>query len=354
VYEDRTRDILSFPDKLFLTGNDSNTYAIELQNLVRLGQWQVISGLGYIDEQDDYAEQIGVSITTVNLYAYGQWQSWSDDLGLQIGFSIDSFELKNSVFEEPIEKDRLNPRIGIVWSPLPGTTIRAAMASTLKRPFVRSQTIEPTQVAGFNQYFTGFELFFGDPEGTVSRRLGFAVDQTITSSLKAGLEVSRRDLEVAQLLEDTEWDERSALAYVYKTFSSGGWEGAVSLDAEYEEIKRPAENTGPEGILSLKTTRVPLALRVFSARGMTIRAAATYIRQHGRFTLQPGEPVFPKDDEAVIADLALEYRLPGRNGVISVGINNAFDDFVDLVEIDPLNPRVATRQLAFARIRFEF
>jgi Tfp pilus assembly protein PilF len=354
VHEDRTRDIRTFPDKSFLTGNDSNTYAIELQNLVRLGQWQVISGLGYIDEQDDYAEQIGVSITTANLYAYGQWQSRSDDLGLQIGFSIDSFELKNSVFEQPIEIDRLNPRIGIVWSPRPGTTIRAAVASTLKRPFVRSQTIEPTQVAGFNQYFTGFELFFGDSDGTVSQRLGFAVDQAVTSSVKAGVEVSRRDLEVAQLLEDSEWDERFALAYVYKTFSSGRWEGAISLDAEYEEIKRPAANTGPEGILSLETTRIPLALRVFSARGMSFRTSATFIRQHGKFTPQPGEPVFPKDDEALIADFAVEYRLPGRKGAVSVGINNAFDDFVDLVEVDPLNPRIATRQLAFARFRLDF
>ena len=354
VYEDRTRRISSFPDESFLTGNDSETYAVELQNLSRLGDWQIVSGVGYVEEQDAYAEQIDVSITTANLYAYGQWQSRAIDLSLQIGFSFDSFELKNSDFEEPIDKDRLNPRLGLVWTPRAGTAVRAAIASTLKRPLVRSQTIEPTQVAGFNQYYTGFELFFGDPDGTVSERVSIAVDQALSSSVKAGLEVSKRDLTVAGLLEDSKWDEESALAYLYKSFSSGSWEGAVSLDAEYEKIERPAEKTGPEGILSLETVRVPLALRMFSERGVTLRAAATYIRQQGRFTLAPGEPVFPKSDEAVIADFALEYVLPRRKGVISVGINNAFDEFIDLVEIDALNPRVATRQLVFARLRFNF
>ena len=160
--------------------------------MLRLGEWQIVSGVGYVEEQDAYAEQIDVSITTANLYAYGQWQSRAIDLGLYMGFSVDSFELKNSVFEEPIDKDRLNPRLGLVWAPRVGTAVRAALASTLKRPLVRSQTIEPTQVAGFNQYYTGFELFFGDPDGTVSERVSIAVDQALSSSLKAGLEISKR------------------------------------------------------------------------------------------------------------------------------------------------------------------
>jgi hypothetical protein len=69
--------------------------------------------------------------------------------------------------------------------------------------------------------------------------------------------------------------------------SGRSWEGSISLDAEYEEIERPAIDTGPEGILTLDTARVPLALRLFSARGITLRGAATYVRQRGRFTVAP-------------------------------------------------------------------
>jgi Tfp pilus assembly protein PilF len=355
VYENRDREILSFPDRAFVTGNDSATYAIEMQNLLRIGAWQLVSGLGYVDQQDKFAEQIDLSTTTANAYAYGQWKSPTGDLGLQVGFSADWFRLKYSFFDEPIDKDQFNPRLGVIWTPRPSTTIRAAWASSLKRPFVRSQTIEPTQVAGFNQYFTGFERFFGDPNGTISERLGLAVDQAISDHTKLGVEVSRRDLQVPELIQsDVNWDERSALAYWYRSFPAGSWEGTISLDAEYEEIERPALDTGPEGILTLETTRVPLALRLFSARGITLRGAATYVRQHGRFTVAPGEQIFPKDDEAIIGEISMEYLLPRRKGSILVGVNNAFDEFVDLLEIDPLNPRVATRQLAFARIRFDF
>jgi Tfp pilus assembly protein PilF len=354
VYEDRLRDFSSFPDGSFQFGSESDVYAVEIQNLLRLGDWQLVSGAGYVDEEALFSEVIDLSTTAENLYAYGQWRSKSNDLALQIGLSLESFELENSVFEDPIDKDRLNPRIGLVWSPRAGTDIRAAFGSTLKRPFVRSQTIEPTQVAGFNQYFTGFDLFFGDPEGTVSERLGVALDQAFPNGVNAGIEISRRDLTVAGFLEDHDWKEESALAYAYKPFLAGSWEGAISLDVEYEAIERPAENTGPEGILDLETIRIPLALRMFSARGVALRARATYVRQQGEFTIQPGDPVFPKDDDAVIVDFALEYLLPRRKGTVSVGVNNAFDEFVDLLEIDPLNPRVATRQLAFARVRLDF
>jgi outer membrane receptor protein involved in Fe transport len=355
VYEDRSREIVSFPDRAFVTGNNSDTYAVEVQNLLRMSEWQLVTGLGFVDQQDAFAEEFDVSTTNGNLYAYGHWRSPSSGLDLQLGFSVDMFRLKFSFLEEPIDKDRVNPRIGLVWSPWSGTTIRAALASTLKRPFVRSQTIEPTQVAGFNQYFTGFERFFGDPNGTISDRAGLAVDQAISDRVKAGIEISRRDLQVPELFQsDVNWDEKSALAYLYTSFSAGSWEGAVSFDAEYEETERPALDTGPEGILNLETTRVPLALRIFSARGITLRAAATYVRQHGTFSVGLGEAIVPKDDEAIIVDFSFEYILPPRKGTILFGVNNAFDDFIDLVEIDPLNPRVATRQLAFARIRLDF
>ena len=52
-----------------------------------------------------------------------------------------------------------NPKLGISWDVRPGTTLRAAWFETLKRPLVgdyssrSGQTIEPTQIAGFNQFF---------------------------------------------------------------------------------------------------------------------------------------------------------------------------------------------------------
>jgi hypothetical protein len=178
----------------------------------------------------------------------------------------------------------------------------------------------------------------------------------------AGFEVSKRDMEVPQLgSQEFRWREENAQIHFYKAIATDAepagatdWELAVSLDAEYETVKRSAAFSGAEGILELRSYRAPLTVRAFSASGFTLRATATYVRQKGEFAAQLGDPVVDKDDDAVIADLVVEYRLPGRLGAVAIGANNVFDEFVDLVEIDPLNPRVATRRLVFAKIRVEF
>ena len=87
--------------------------------------------------------------------------------------------------------DQFNPKFGLTWNPFPGTTIRGAAFKTIKRQFISNQTIEPTQVAGFNQ-------FFDDTNGTIGWRYGGAIDQKFSDSLYGGAEFARRDLDVVQ------------------------------------------------------------------------------------------------------------------------------------------------------------
>ncbi len=84
-------------------------------------------------------------------------------------------------------KNEVNPKFGVEWNPMPGTTVRAAAFKTLKRTLVTDQTLEPTQVAGFNQ-------FFDDPNGTSSWRYGAGIDQKFTRDVFAGAEFSKRDV----------------------------------------------------------------------------------------------------------------------------------------------------------------
>jgi hypothetical protein len=67
--------------------------------------------------------------------------------------------------------------------------VRVAAFRYLKRPFAANQTIEPTQVAGFNQ-------FFDDVDGTDAWRFGVALDHRFSERIFAGLEASYRALEV--------------------------------------------------------------------------------------------------------------------------------------------------------------
>jgi hypothetical protein len=74
---------------------------------------------------------------------------------------FDSDELESS--------SSVNPKLGILWNITPWTLLRAGAFKTLKRSLIANQTLEPTQSAGFNQ-------FFDDPNGTESVRYGVGVD----------------------------------------------------------------------------------------------------------------------------------------------------------------------------------
>ena len=60
-----------------------------------------------------------------------------------------------------MEQNEINPKAGVTVRATDTTTLRAAAFRVLKRNFVASQTLEPTNVAGFNQ-------FFNDINGTKS------------------------------------------------------------------------------------------------------------------------------------------------------------------------------------------
>ena len=85
------------------------------------------------------------------------------------------------------------------WNPLPGTTLRAAAFKVLKRTLVTDQTLEPTQVAGFNQ-------FFDDVNGASSWRYGVGIDQKFGRDVFAGAEFSKRDVKSPFVFVDLEGD----------------------------------------------------------------------------------------------------------------------------------------------------
>ena len=150
-----------------------------------------------------------------NAYAYS-YINPVKDLTVTVG---GSFDHADSEFLSEV-KNQLNPKFGISWTPIPGTTLRGAVFKTLKRTLITQQTLEPTQVAGFNQ-------FFDDGDLTEAWRYGGAVDQKFSSSVYSGIELSKRDLKVPYLdftvdpesppTVDSQWNEYLARAYLFWT-----------------------------------------------------------------------------------------------------------------------------------------
>ncbi len=358
--ENLYRTVNFTPDSSLLTKTEAEAYSGELQYLNRFARGQVVIGVTRITEDDRFpVEQSDLRIRASNLYTYSQWRPTQRDLTLHLGFAAESFYLKNYFFTHAIERDRISPKLGLVWSPVVGTTLRTAAFSNVRRPLIRSQTIEPTQIAGFNQFFTGFEQIFGDQEGIISERVGLALDQQLSGTAFMGVELAGRRLYVPSLnLErDTKWRESTAHLYVYKNMvpvidglTLPGWQAAVSLEGEYERIERPQILTGAEGIIELETVRVPVGIRLFNNAGFTMRLVNTYVEQDAVLSADVGLAIVPKKDSTWVTDVSLEYRLPRRLGTLAVGVKNLSDNFIDVLETDPLNPRVATRRFVFGRI----
>ena len=363
VYDDRSREVIFNPAGFAITNADNQAYAAEAQQWFARGAFEAVSGIGYVEDKfSSSLEGVEARSRAANAYLYGQWTSVDNRIRLHAGLAADWYRRSFSDGSSPVSRERLSPKLGLTWTLRPGSTLRLAALSAVRRPFVGSRTIEPTQVAGFNQYFSGFDRLYGDFEGSISRRAGVAFDQELSSSLKGGIEFARRKIEVpsVSLARDFSWRESTGYFYLYKTFASamdrpaGAWDLVATLEGNYERTERPQVLTGSEAIVDLETFRWPIGLRLFYGARLGVRLQATYVSQAGSFSADVGEPIFERDDEAWIADVALDIEFPRRRGVVTLGVLNLGDEFIDLVESDVFNPRIAARRLAYLKVRFTY
>ena len=277
--------------------------------------------------------------THENAYAYANI-TIPADLTFTLGVSSDWFDEEGGIGE----KDQVNPKLGITWRIGSGTTVRGAYFETLKRTLVTDQTLEPTQVAGFNQ-------FYDDPSGTTATVWGAAIDQKIGDSIFLGAQYTVRDMEVPAfffdfetfelLLIDADQDEDLGHFYFYAT----PWK-MLSLSAEYfyeHIIHDPILQLGFEEVT---TDRVPLTVQFIHPSGFNASAKGTWVQQDGMFELRvPPFGFAPGETDFWTLDFALSYRLPKRFGLLSVGVNNATDEEFNYLATESILPSNARNLL---------
>jgi TonB dependent receptor len=170
------------------------------------------------------------------------------------GFSYDHFEQGDFDLKKP------NPKFGVQWNITDDFLLRAAAFRTVKNALVVNQTIEPTQIAGFNQFFDDFN-------GTEAWRYGIGLDARLTAALYAGVEASRRDIDAPISFPETrtvriqDWDEDSIGTYLYWA-PHRQW--ALTMQYRYDWFKSDESPIAPQRI---NTHAVPLALRYFNPWG---------------------------------------------------------------------------------------
>ncbi|WP_312914414.1 hypothetical protein, partial [Candidatus Competibacter phosphatis] len=78
-----------------------------------------------------------------------------------------------------LNRNELNPKLGVQWTINDYLSLRAAAFQTVKRTPLIEQTIEPTQVTGFNQ-------FFDDAYMTLSKNYGLGLNVRFNNQLVGG------------------------------------------------------------------------------------------------------------------------------------------------------------------------
>ena len=354
------RDFSAGVPESFDSETEENGYMAEVQHLFRSERLSIISGAGYFYDkrktEDSSSFYPTIKAETEpwhkNLYIYS-YINLLRNVTFTIGGSADF--LKGDISGETIRRDQFNPKFGLTWNPFPSSTVRAAVFRVVNRATLTDQTIEPTQVAGFNQYYN-------DTEGTKSWRYGIGFDQKFSSKIYGGVEFSKRDLEVPgfnflemKLLEG-DWEEQLNRVYLY--YTPHKWL-ALSGEYQYERFKRP-EEFAAENISKLNTHRFSLGLGFFHPSGVIAKLKTTYINQDGNFLagFEPPDFMRPffehKEDSFWVVNASIGYRLPKRLGIITIEARNLFDQEFNFQDTDPSNPTIRPERLFFAKFTLAF
>jgi len=328
------------------------SFSTEFQHLLKSTYINLTSGVGYAQSDGKVDITVGTifrpplnlivfpsastDLKHTNLYAYSYVNALKN-VTFTLGASGDFANGDSAEFED---KRQFNPKFGITWNLFPSTTLRTAIFRVLKRKLITDQTLEPTQVAGFNQFFDDFN-------GTSAWRYGGAIDQKFTKDIFGGVEYSKRDLKSPFVSNNVgrEQNMHEQLLRNYLFWTPHAWWG---LRAEYmfERFKSDGLTNLPK---RLNTHRVPLGVSFFHPSGLSATLGPSYVHQEGRFVLLNGNIRSGSEDFWTV-DAAINYRLPNRYGFLSVGATNLFDKNFRFFDRDIRNPTIQPDRAFFARI----
>ena len=216
-----------------------------------------------------------------------------------------------------------NAKLGLRWRVNERQTLRLAAFEVTKPPLANNRTLEPTQVAGFNQ-------FFDDVNATNTRLVGIGYDFKVTETVYTGLELTPRKMEIpfkfidfitsqeSTRFEDQE--ESTGRIYVYWTPSN-----SIALAAELvADIFEAGPDSDINTPVEVETRSLPISVKYYSDNrwfaGITATLVEQDIERNALSTMAAGESDFN------IIDLSFGYRLPKRRGAISLGVYNATDE----------------------------
>jgi Flp pilus assembly protein TadD/opacity protein-like surface antigen len=354
-----------------------DAYTAELQHQFKSSQFfTLVTGAGYAMQNGHPFQQIGLDFSSIggpsnsscdpafpnvcqnvailmrhyNAYGYGYFKILPN-LTFISGGSYDYVQGSPSVVQgsgTTNQTNSFNPKFGVLYQPHPDTTIRLAAFKTYKRLLNNDQTIEPTQVAGFNQFFDDFN-------GAEGWRYGAAVNQKFSKTFFGGVEGSYRKMDtpgtnvVTGEQSTNTGEEYQALGYL--SYAPHPWV-ALRATYQYDQTSNTLPNFSAISAQQLYTSRLPLSAGFFHPSGFIANVTLTYWNQKGDFEplAAPAGTIVSGRDTFWLTDLAVGYRMPKRYGLITVGVKNLFDQSFNYFNTDVRNPVITPDRMVFFKV----
>lgn len=325
----------------------------ELQWLYKADSFNVITGIGvYQDEFSTlYLGEVFDEFPTDHKTAYGYTNvQLAKNIVATLGAAYDAYD------SQYFSLNQFNPKIGLRWSITNHLALRAAAFEVVKRDLLVNQTVEPTQVAGFNQ-------FFDDANGTSSKNYGIGLDARFARTVFGGLEFMRRDLDIPfgggpgpfdfekyqfdlsraylNWLVDRNWSV--TLEYLYQ--------GLTMQGGQFLRTTYPTQ---------LDTSRLPLNIRYFDPSGFFAGAGATYVYQRMDYDAEANPAAVSGDSDFVLFDAMVGYRLPKRWGILALEGRNLTDkrfqyqDYSFMTASNNLDPQFLPERTVLGRFILNF
>jgi opacity protein-like surface antigen len=295
--------------------------------------------------------------------------NWPNPVTWTLGASYDDYEqkeldnndLQDLGFDvEDHDVDKFNPKFGVQWDITDRLRLRGAAFRTVKPALVANRTLEPTQIAGFNQ-------FFDDNNATKSWRYGGGLDWRAADNVFIGAEVTWRKIDVPIFerfngtvldVQTEDQKERAHRAYINWTLD------ALALSAEFVYDRFKSERGVSTDSLGdprkLETISVPLGVRYFHhPSGFFAGLLGTYVNQDADYTSASGRS--GGDESFFVIDASLGWRLPNRVGIASLEGRNLTDrdfrfqddSFREFQDAPSIGPYIPDRAI-LARITLSF
>ena len=357
IFADRN-EVQRYPNPNFdLTfGLDQKGYQAEAQAIYKGNQFNSITGFRAYAVDYDFSGTQQPSTTGEQEIIYNYTNiKFPENIIWTLGLSYESDEDPSANLNE------LNPKFGVQWAMNNHISLRAAAFQTVRWDFPVSQTIEPTQLAGFNQ-------FYDDLAFTASKNYGVALNVRFNDHLFGGLQGLRRNLDMPLgTLDVPEYYEiQNAQFDIYNAYlywlPSQNW--AITASWLYEKFKVKEGQLGQTDFdtpAEMTTISFPLEIKYFDPSGFFANFGAIYVNQHIQYLDSESFTVLPtQSEDFVLVNAGLGYRLPKRWGIIALQANNLLDkkfnfqDYSFLVSEEVDNPRFIPECSLLARVVLNF